>query len=381
MFLLLFFSILITSFVNFGFEIQLVGLYLCLGVLLVKSRKSGIKINRSTTLIFLVFLSYNFILYLVQIFFFKNISVESLKSSYNLLISLLSLSFSIILLIRLLKNDDLKIFFFKAVELVIWFHVLFFFIQFIVVYVTGYYIDAVYYFSGQESRYLSYVKVGLIGMYRPTGFLVEPSTYFGVVFCLYMGLKSSKYKLSKKIEVLTLISFILTFSSVAYVVLALYLILRFNNLGLVNNLLIFLFLSVMFAIFHEDIAPHFDKIVNSSQIRFALIDYLLNRDTELFVFGPSMFGIEQRLYDLASGNISSANHYNRVASINDVGSLVFLVVKLGLIGGLIYIWLLVTSFKCKKVQYFIPVTMIKLSVMNPIFVLLLPLYFIEDKNS
>ncbi|MFD2269784.1 hypothetical protein [Vibrio thalassae] len=308
-------------------------------------------------------------------------SVESLAATYNILINIISLSISIVVLFKVLGEPRLKSLFLQSIQLVLIVHVTVFFLQFFVVYLTDYYIDFVHFFSGQNSRYLSYVKVGLIGMYRPTGLLVEPSTYFGVVFCLYMALKCSTYKIKRYIEYAVIASFLLTFSSVAYVVLVIYFVSRFNKLGIVTNAIIVLFFSILSVMYFSEITPHIEKIVNSSQIRIALVDYLINRDIDLLLLGPSMFGIEQQLYDLASGNISSATHYNRVASINDVGTLVFLMVKLGMTGILLYMVMLFLSLKNSKATYFFSVTLIKLSIMNPIFVMLLPLYFIKDNET
>ncbi len=60
-----------------------------------------------------------------------------------------------------------------------------FFLQFIVVFGTGYYIDPLKAITGEPSRYGAQIVLPVIGqIYRCTGFYEEPSTYSGFIAVL-----------------------------------------------------------------------------------------------------------------------------------------------------------------------------------------------------
>ncbi|MGL6570717.1 hypothetical protein ACSZOI_14130 [Aeromonas caviae] len=83
--------------------------------------------------------------------------------------------------------------FINTVHYVLLFHVALFSIQFVVAYGTGYYIDYVAPFTGEVSRYKIYGVESIDGLYRCTGFYIEPSTYAVSIFSLSVILISSDF--------------------------------------------------------------------------------------------------------------------------------------------------------------------------------------------
>ncbi|EJL6834786.1 hypothetical protein NMS82_003630, partial [Vibrio cholerae] len=75
----------------------------------------------------------------------------------------------------------------KIIKGLVILHLVAFYTQFIFVYTTGYYIDLLFPFTGEASRYTWQVTVPLIGQtYRPTGFYNEPSTYSAFILCIIL---------------------------------------------------------------------------------------------------------------------------------------------------------------------------------------------------
>ncbi|MDR5752713.1 MULTISPECIES: hypothetical protein [unclassified Caballeronia] len=253
------------------------------------------------------------------------------------------------------------------------------FLQTAVLIATKKYIDFVQPVTGEASRYFNYESVNPIFGFRPTGLYVEPSTFSAAVGAMAVGyilLSRARGSQPAKLPVLFAIVAMLITQSAAAVVQAGVLL---TATILIQDRSMKFWWSVLLAMVIVAspglIAAYLDsfllKIGADSGIRLALMKYAYQtRHGWDFVFGYGPFGLESILYGLASGSGSP-----QVSSLNDAGLFNFFIVKYGIAGVLIPIWILSRMRRDVAGMLFFALLMSsKLSYMNPVLFLgLLPL--------
>lgn len=262
---------------------------------------------------------------------------------------------------KVLNNVELE----NILLTLIWLHLFFFLVQFALYYFAGYLIDFSQVLFGYESR-------NMYGStFRATGLLAEPSTYGGVLCCLLVPYYTyiRKFNLTLATATLTLL---LSLSTAAWV-LAVFLVLAFfllsdqysysSKIKYVSfTLTLVLFLSMVFS---DYIVLQSVKYKDTSPMRLLLVDYVFNeREGNLFIFGPGVLTSEKSLF------FDLLQNY-RVASTNDSGSLIYIMLKFGLLGLLLYVAIFIYFLfrdKTKAVLFFL-LSLTKINPFNPLFII------------
>ncbi|MDC9596812.1 hypothetical protein [Xenorhabdus anantnagensis] len=219
-----------------------------------------------------------------------------------------------------------------------------FFIQFIVVYSTSYYIDPLAIITGEHQRYGSRFLIPLIGnIYRPTGFFEEPSTYAAFITCLL----ACNFLINERIDtviVLSILSIILSLSVAALIYgtfLLLFILYKKNNnfLKIIISLIfpLFLMLITYFALLRLNSLNGI-----ATEIRFNLMNLVFSQDSSSLIFGNGMLGMINDITFYLKNNMLWKID---IASLNDNGLWLFIIIKMGLIGLLLFI-----TYVCKKLK-------------------------------
>ncbi len=249
-------------------------------------------------------------------------------------------------------------------------HILPFAVQFVSVYGVGYYPDFYMMLTGKESRYLEYAGstlVGSFGLYRSTGWSVEPSNYsanMAILVTVYLYLTGLKLN---KVSFAALLTIPLTFSSAAYIeflliVSALLIQSLRRSAGITLSgmmVLVVVFFMAGGERYLETITGRY-QMTAGSRIDLASIPF--EREGELMVFGPGPFGIEKEYWYDTQGS----GEQRTLASVNDSGFPVFLLLCFGMMGFVVcfmlYKWLVIdvasflmlTSVLLSKVSFYQP---------------------------
>ncbi|MEZ8012909.1 MULTISPECIES: hypothetical protein [Vibrio] len=212
--------------------------------------------------------------------------------------------------------------------------------------------------------------------YRASGGYIEPSTYAGCIIVLLLTYELTSETVCNKIRWLAVSSIFLTFSSAAVVFGTIYLFSKLKNsissFKLYGCLILGAFVVIVSVLFFYE---QLILIFNSPTLlmRIELVNYILNRETDLLLIGPGLFSLENELFILSSGDGLGEL---RLASINDLGLGILLFIKLGVIGLGLY---LLSFFFVKNKTDYICITLTKLSYMHPLFILALVSLF-RNKN-
>ena len=270
-----------------------------------------------------------------------------------------------------------------AIVVLLFMHLFFFYTQFLIYAVTGYYVDFVFPFTGEETRYLGFDRsLGLIGGVRPTGFYVEPSNFAAVMFFLIAILKTMDGLRIDALTVLALASMFFAFSTAGLILGgALLVILLLGGKEYLSARLVFASIVLVLAIVFFD--PLFSlyvsqekKYLSSSEIRFSLLDYVFARDSYAFFMGYGPFGVESSLLSAASDTVGG----RIAASLTDSGTLVFLMINFGLLGVVLYGGILARQHhRVRQTAFLLVASLSKLSVFLPIW-LLLYLFLLNAKD-
>ena len=270
-----------------------------------------------------------------------------------------------------------------AIVVLLFMHLFFFYTQFLIYAVTGYYVDFVFPFTGEETRYLGFDRsLGLIGGVRPTGFYVEPSNFAAVIFFLIAILKTMDGLRIDALTVLALASMFFAFSTAGLILGgALLVILLLGGKEYLSARLVFASIVLVLAIVFFD--PLFSlyvsqekKYLSSSEIRFSLLDYVFARDGYAFFMGYGPFGVESSLLSAASDTVGG----RIAASLTDSGTLVFLMINFGLLGVVLYGGILARQHhRVRQTAFLLVASLSKLSVFLPIW-LLLYLFLLNAKD-
>ncbi|MFQ2602374.1 hypothetical protein [Aeromonas caviae] len=229
--------------------------------------------------------------------------------------------------------------FINTVHYVLLFHVALFSIQFVVAYGTGYYIDYVAPFTGEVSRYKIYGVESIDGLYRCTGFYIEPSTYAVSIFSLSVILISSDFDRYKKSIIISSISILMSLSTISFLIVilywGLYFIRRYFSVKYLPIVLIGVPL-LLFLVSQSNLYKiQIEKATNTSGIRFALLDAVLERPPSLMIMGSGLYAIERTITDGSKGSCMEGSDCStqinrKYASPSDSGLLVYLFIKFGI---------------------------------------------------
>lgn len=279
--------------------------------------------------------------------------------------------------------------FIKHIHYVLLAHVSLFFIQFIVAYGLGFYIDYVTPFTGEPSRYKIYGVESADGIFRCTGFYIEPSTYAVSVFSLSIILLSNSFYKFKKSIILATLSILMSLSTISIFIVivywGLYLIRKFFTVKIL--LVLSFFLPILFFLISQTnlYQLQVEKVTNTSGIRFALLDAVLDRNDSLMIMGSGLYAIEQKITDGSKGTCSvgtdcSAQINRKYASPNDSGLLLYLFIKFGFFSIPILVYIIHPFlFNYSKISGFFVVLLTKIQFAFPLLWLVIIIF--RDKNE
>lgn len=232
---------------------------------------------------------------------------------------------------------------------------------------SGFYLDFHYFLTGEESRALMFDN--LIVNVRYTGLYVEPSNLGAVALtlhCIYCKLNRWK------IDLYAFFTFFLCLLSFSTLILAVS-ILYFGSLFLLltKRKIIWMFLFVTVLIFliylgSDSLSYQFAKFQVNIGMRINMIDIVDKREGFNKWFGYGPYGYDRLIYQLTQPDIT-----NRIASINDMGSLVFLVIVFGYFGVVIFVSVFLLMPNIKSKIFYLIISCLKISIFHPLFLLFL----------
>ncbi|OKP08191.1 hypothetical protein [Xenorhabdus thuongxuanensis] len=256
-----------------------------------------------------------------------------------------------------------------------------FFIQFIVVYSTSYYIDPLAIITGEHQRYGSRFFIPIIGqIYRPTGFFEEPSTYAAFITCLI----ACNLLVNKKIDTLMLISIfsVILSLSVAALIYGTFLLLFFlykknsNILKIITSLILpfFIILITYFALLRLNSLDG-----TATEIRFNLINLIFSQDAFSLIFGNGMLGMMNEItINLKNDTLWKLN----IASLNDNGLWLFIIIKMGLIGLILFIICIYKKLKTKTdILFFYVILLTKINLFSFMLIFYLLIIYLLNLDS
>ncbi len=230
--------------------------------------------------------------------------------------------------------------------------------------IAGFDISIIGLLAGKEARLASNdsISIGMIGHVE------EPST-FGAILIL----SSILLFISKKNYGLVIAGFIcafLTFSTAIWViapVIILALVFLYPEVSRQRPVTLFfslVFFLTLFAFLVLNL--QLDKITDgyAVSIRLFLFELLANRDAYMIFWAAGPWGYESVIKDLIDPWYGAL----RSASINDLGSFVFIYIYFGILGLIGFISFIFTQIKSLRVQIiFLISTLLKLSILHPLF--------------
>lgn len=305
---------------------------------------------------------------------------------YNTINALLSLNFKLILVFFAICCCKDKFEFYRVIGYCIVFHSSFFVFQVLMVYSTGFYIDAVFFFSGEVSRYGGGFTLPFIGsIYRGTGMYVEPSTYASFVTILVILRLNIKGSLDR-VDWIAIITCIFTFSIAAIfngvLISALY-FLRNKN-GYEKKIVILFpvlaFFPVVYSLLYEIIEKRISYTNGTAiSIRENLVNVVFDQSWSEVLLGSGLLGYPTDIaHYLQQGTLWEVN----LPALNDNGMWLFIIIKFGVLG----LFFLIIFFK--KIQNDIGIFIItlivfltKISILNFIFILLISALVCFKRNG
>ncbi len=238
---------------------------------------------------------------------------------------------SFIFLNLTLKDKDSLL---RIISSVLIIHLAIFYMQLLVVYVTGgYYIDMLEPFTGEHARYTWSVTVPFIGAtFRPTGMYNEPSTYSAYILCIFL----LRYLLSNRLDrvsYMTILSFFLSlsFASIFYAFLIV-IIFNMNKNGLVKYFpIVFLISLALSPLLITMLEARMSGSYDAVGIRTGFFDMIFSQSIEEIVFGSGPVGVPYDIEDIVNSESQSWAKYG-LPALNDNGLIVFILMKFGLLG-------------------------------------------------
>ncbi|WP_127908156.1 hypothetical protein [Aeromonas hydrophila] len=326
-----------------------------------------------------IFIILQAVLFLMEMGFKPaQVSRDALFNNIIMCFILLFFSISISMLIY---NESER--FVKALSWIVILNVLFFILQFFTVYLSGNYIDAVYLFTGEESRYQNYFLQGAaasIVEYRVTGLYVEPSTYVAVL-CV---LSTAHRLLTNKTNLysMVIITSLMTFSTISFVVaffMGMSLLKRTFIWRFILALIVFLIpiVTIFNGFFVSAIDDFLLKVSLTSGERLDLIGMIYYLDEKLNLVGYGLFSIPEKIHMLASTGIGQY----RVASINDAGLINFIGMKFGVLGVVFVLALMFVNLTYQRFIMAFSIMITKISFMFPVFIIVLVPFLLSKSRD
>ena len=313
--------------------------------------REEITISKKQTIIFLLLVVY----FSCSIIFYNNYDYLTYPEIYSLSISLLVYY----LLFSIYKNriNDLK----KIIDYLLLFNVVFFFFQYILYIVSGYYIDPISWITGIPARF--HYNVAGWNIIRATGLSNEPGSYSTYVIPLLFLSYLLNGKIKKK-HILTVISLILSFSTFAIIYAILFVVITCRNYLKKNPILILslllLFSVIVYFLFYDYIMFRFfsDNDDGSLRSKMYALTFLQDANFERLILGSGF------AYNDCNCLIADNTMYFSLFYTFGVSSLLFF-------SGLIYFFrknkdvLLLTSvLMLSKLLIFYPIVWVYISVIS-----------------
>jgi len=316
---------------------------------------------------------------LVFVFAFKFVVFDLLKVSQESIAgfrsNLVVYCFLVVLYVLLRSVFDFFSMFviFRALRCVFWVHVFIFLIQFFLYWIGAGFIDFVQPFTGESSRYVGFDQsLGVFGAFRATGFFSEPSNYSGVIFILLAIIKiEDNFKLDSALA-FGVGTIFMSFSTAGVIIAGVFLVvvlLRENQFSVSRVML--LGACALAAVYNYEVLIELflsqeRKYEVTSGSRTGLLDFAMARDGLAFLMGYGPFGVEG---ELLYGAIDTAGK-RVVASLNDSGMLVFLLINFGLLGMVFYGFLLYkNTVGLISLFVFVLATLTKISLFYPLWLI------------
>ncbi len=378
MIVIIFVGLFLSSLVSHGTVINTVGAF----TIIIYSFSKGyfFKLHKTyiISLVFVsVFIMLHAVLFLME-FGFKPAQVSRDALFNNVIMSFILLFYSVSISMLIYNESNRLV---TALSWVIVVNILFFIVQFFTVYLSGNYIDAVYMFTGEESRYQNYFLQGAaasIVEYRVTGLYVEPSTYVAVLCVLSTAhrLLTSKTNL----YIMVIITSLMTFSTISFVVafvMSISLLKRKVIWRFILMLIVLLIpiVTVFNSFFISAIDDFILKVSLTSGERLDLVRMIYYLDEKLNLIGYGLFSIPDKIHMLASTGVGEY----RVASINDAGLINFIGMKFGIIGVVLVLALMFINLSYQRFMMAFSIMITKVSFMFPVFIVVL-VPFLLNKN-
>ena len=244
--------------------------------------------------------------------------------------------------------------------------------------IVGFNFSIIELLSGKEARFSSAESIG-IGM---VGVTEEPSTFGSIliIFAILLFITNQNRGLA-----LWALGFsFLTFSTAIWFI-----------VPIIIGLLVFLFqnyfrnfpvrilvISFIFLILVASFIINFqgDKITDgyAISIRLYLLELLSNRSAYMTLWGAGPWGYESIVRDLTDSWYGAL----RAASINDLGSIVFIYTYFGIVGIALFLNFIINHIHGLKLKLlFLIVALIKLSVMHPLFLVFMACFSEASKEK
>lgn len=290
-------------------------------------------------------------------------------------------SFGLIFLsLRSILNDtDNQVLLVRICRVVLACHIGAFAAQALVWYLGGTYLDFVYPFTGEESRFNYH------GYARFSGLQVEPSTYTSVIAVLVaLVCLSDKQQRFDTLLLTALLTMVVSLSTAGIVIAALlYIYLTLRNLS--ASFFLFIAAVLFLAVLPQEVDQLFGnsgaaqiELVRDVDMRIRLIGEISERTGIEVYLANGPFALERDIAILTGDDAGKS----RIASINDMGLLVFLLVRLGLFGVLIFFWLLWRNMSSLRLLFlFLIVSLTKLGLFHPLLWIYVAFAFAANKAT
>lgn len=265
---------------------------------------------------------------------FEILSYKSNLAGYGIesfLISIFLKSFLAVLFIYNIYNDrNAQL---NVLKFIVLIHISAFYIQFMLVYTTGYYIDLLRPFTDEASRYTWQVTVPLIGKtYRPTGFYNEPSTYSAFVICLIL-IRNIITRSIDKLDLFAIFSLFasLSFASIAYGALFLLIINLRGSRALKYLPLILILIIFISPLVIDMLEARTSGDYDAIGLRAGLLEVIFSQSITEILFGNGPVGVPKEIEYLVN-NPGLSWTKNGLPALNDNGLFIFIIMKFGVLG-------------------------------------------------
>lgn len=243
-------------------------------------------------------------------------------------------------------------------------HIIIFFVQFTLFMGTGNYLDLYELFTGIDARSANFVNGDLlsgVGAIRPTGLYAEPSELASVIFLLSLISIVARGEASFDwVVVPAAAAMFLSFSTLAAilsVLLVAYAI--YIRIGIIRSLMFVpVFIVILAAagfVFFDVVQLQIEKAEATYGLRLKALLFVFERTGIPLYLGHGPFGYDAGLLARASNEIDA----REIASVNDAGLAVLLMLQFGMLGLVMYVVFLAAT--ARTLPLFVALTMASLT--------------------